>query len=428
MNYNANEKLKQITPETLIVGIDIAKEKHVARAVDDRGYEFGKKVVFDNNIDGFERLMAWANEKGIEHGKTHIILGCEPTGHYWFNLAHWAKDNKNEFVMVNPMHVKKAKEFDDNSPSKNDTKDAHVVAQMIKDGRYAVPSLPEGVYAELREGMKIRDQLSLDLQTTQGRIDNWLDRYFPEFRTVFKIWNGKAAFYTLEHFPLPEEIAAMTVEEILEHWQMAVQRAVGKKKAEALQKAAQRSVGLREGTRMAKRELARLLKQYQQLQADMGETDEEINDLVITIPGANEMIAIKGMSMVTVASLFAEAGDIANSYDDPQQIQNLAGLTLKLHQSGQFKGETKITKRGRKGLRKTLYLAARSLVLHNPAFRALHEHYKTRQHRPLKAKESLIVLCRKLIRVCFVMAKKQCAFDGEKMLEDIPQMSTQDAA
>nr|WP_281392566.1 hypothetical protein [Salicibibacter cibi] len=43
MNYNANEKLEQITPETLIVGIDIAKDKHVARAVDDRGYEFGKK-------------------------------------------------------------------------------------------------------------------------------------------------------------------------------------------------------------------------------------------------------------------------------------------------------------------------------------------------------------------------------------------------
>ena len=427
MNYNLNEKLTQITPETLIVGIDIAKEKHVARAVDDRGYEFGKKVVFDNNINGFERLITWAQAKMTEHGKTHMLLGCEPTGHYWFNLAHWAKERKNQFVVVNPMHVKKAKEFDDNSPSKNDTKDAHVVAQMMKDGRYAVPNLPDGVYAELREAMKIRDQLSSDLQTINGRVDNWLDRYFPEFRTVFKDWIGKTAFYTLEHFPLPEAIVAMTVDEIYEGWKTVVQRAVGKKKAEALRKVAQASVGLTQGTGMAKRELEVLLRQYQQVAEDMAAMDEEIRGLVTTIPGAEEMIAIKGVDLVTVASFFAEVGDISQ-YEHPQQIQNLAGLTLKLHQSGQFKGETKITKRGRNALRKTLYLAARSLANHNPAFRALHDHYKTRQHRPLKPKESLIALSNKLIRVFFVMTTKQCAFDGEKMLGDIPQMSGQKAA
>jgi transposase len=142
--------------------------------------------------------------------KTHVILGCEPTGHYWFNLAYYARAKEIPFVVVNPMYVKKAKELDDNSPAKTDTKDAYVIAQMIKDGRYAVPSLQEGVYAELREGLKIRDQLSNDLQITEGRIDNWLDRYFPEFRTVFKDLDGKTALYTLTHFPLPDEITAMS--------------------------------------------------------------------------------------------------------------------------------------------------------------------------------------------------------------------------
>lgn len=427
MNYNRNEKLKQITPETLIVGIDIAKHKHVARVVDDRGFEFGKKLIFDNNINGFERLMNWAGEKMERHGKSHLVIGCEPTGHYWLNLAHWAESKENDFVVVNPMHVKRAKEFDDNSPSKNDTKDAHVVAQMIKDGRYAVPNMPDGVYAELREGMKIRDQLSSDLQTTKGRIGNWLDRYFPEFRTVFKDWDGKTAFYTLEHFPLPQEITAMSTEELLKAWKTTVQRAVGQKKAEALRETASRSVGLTRGLRMAKRELQVLLRQYQQLQSDMADIEEEIENLVITIPGAEEMIAIKGVNTLTVATFFAEVGDLAN-YEHPRQIQNLAGLTLRLHQSGNFKGQTKITKRGRKRLRKILYLAVRPLVVHNPAFRALHEYYKTRRDHPLKAQESLIALCCKLIRVFFVIAKKQCPFDGEKMLRDMSQMTMQEAA
>ena len=59
MNYNQNDKLSQIKPSTLIVGIDIAKDKHVARAQDDRGFEFGKRLIFDNRIHGFEQLLNW---------------------------------------------------------------------------------------------------------------------------------------------------------------------------------------------------------------------------------------------------------------------------------------------------------------------------------------------------------------------------------
>ncbi|KRE64114.1 hypothetical protein ASL11_23095 [Paenibacillus sp. Soil750] len=39
---------------------------------------------------------------------------------------------------TDPLHVKKSKELDDNSPTKNDIKDAKVIAQLVKDGRYAV--------------------------------------------------------------------------------------------------------------------------------------------------------------------------------------------------------------------------------------------------------------------------------------------------
>lgn len=41
MNYNQNDKIAQITSQTLIIGVDIAKFKLVARAQDYRGMEFG---------------------------------------------------------------------------------------------------------------------------------------------------------------------------------------------------------------------------------------------------------------------------------------------------------------------------------------------------------------------------------------------------
>ncbi|NHC43418.1 IS110 family transposase, partial [Bacillus sp. MM2020_1] len=46
MNYNQNEKIAQITSQTLIIGVDIAKYKHVARAQDFRGLEFSAPLYF----------------------------------------------------------------------------------------------------------------------------------------------------------------------------------------------------------------------------------------------------------------------------------------------------------------------------------------------------------------------------------------------
>ncbi|MGN7300777.1 IS110 family transposase, partial [Ferdinandcohnia sp. SAFN-114] len=147
MNYNQNNKIAQITSETLIIGVDIAKFKHVARAQDYRGIEFGTPCFFENTKDGFSAFIDWINHLKQEQGMEKVIVGMEPTGHYWLNLAHNLKENGIKFVAVNPLHVKKSKELDDNSPTKNDVKDAKVIAQLVKDGRYAEPTIPQGVYA-----------------------------------------------------------------------------------------------------------------------------------------------------------------------------------------------------------------------------------------------------------------------------------------
>src|SRR5690625_7111964 len=138
------------------------------------------------------------------------------------HLAYFLAAKEYDFVLVNPMHVKKSKELDDNSPTKNDTKDARVIAQLIKDGRYSVPNLLEGIYAELREGVKLRDQLVKHLVVVGGRIQNNIQRYFPEFLTVFVDWEGKAALSTLRLFPFPSYIKDMTQEEVLVRWRTNV--------------------------------------------------------------------------------------------------------------------------------------------------------------------------------------------------------------
>ncbi|MBT2618655.1 transposase, partial [Bacillus sp. ISL-78] len=310
MNYNQNKKIAQITSQTLIVGVDIAKFKHVARAQDFRRMEFGSPCYFENTKEGFEHFLNWIMEIKKEQCMENVMVGMEPTGHYWFNLAHMLKENEIKFVAVNPLHVKKSKELDDNSPTKNDVKDVKVIAQLVKDGRYAEPTIPQGVYAELRVAKKIRDLLTEDLQTVQGQVHNWIDRYFPEFLTVFKKWEGKAALQFLKLYALPHEIVNFTEHELLAHLRKTVTRSVGLSKIRKLKQAASKSIGLRQGSEMAKLELKTLLAKYELIYLKFEELDTKIDCLLDEIPGVPQMLAIKGVGRDTVAGFFSEVGDL----------------------------------------------------------------------------------------------------------------------
>lgn len=65
-------------------------------------------------------------------------------------------------MQVNPYAVKQTKELADNSQAKNDAKDPKLIAELVKNGNYGVPYLPEDVYAELRVLCTLRDQLMED--------------------------------------------------------------------------------------------------------------------------------------------------------------------------------------------------------------------------------------------------------------------------
>uniref|UniRef100_UPI0012EE64B6 IS110 family transposase n=1 Tax=Calditerricola satsumensis TaxID=373054 RepID=UPI0012EE64B6 len=121
-------------------------------------------------------------------------------------------------VLVNPFHVKQTKEFVDNSPTKNDRKDALVIGKLIKDGHFVIPTWPQGDFAELRGLVHLRYQLMKNLQRLHARIRRWLDQYFPEFLDVFPDWESKTALVSLRLFPLPQDVCAYTPEELVRLW------------------------------------------------------------------------------------------------------------------------------------------------------------------------------------------------------------------
>ncbi len=101
MNYTQNEKIEQVTDSTLVVGVDIGSQLHYARAFDNRGHELTKRVFsFRNDLEGFNSFNAWAEKLKTENNKTAVLIGCEPTGHYWFAFSKYVSEHQKTLVMV----------------------------------------------------------------------------------------------------------------------------------------------------------------------------------------------------------------------------------------------------------------------------------------------------------------------------------------
>ena len=418
MKYNQNYKIMQITESTLVIGVDIAKSKHYARAFDWRGIEVDKVINFKANCRGFNYFIEWAEEVAKKNNKDKIVIGVEPTGHYWYTFARRIVDEEYMLVQVNPFHVKNSKEMDDNNPSKSDRKDPKTIAMLVKDGRYQIPYLPKGIYAEIRKANNIREEILKDIGKIKNKIQRWIDTYFPEFDDVFKKWDGKTAMITLEKLTFPEKISELEAEEILEIWRTVVKRGVGIKRAEKLLKEAKESVGVNEGLEFASYEIKLLLNEYKKLVNRIEELEEKITKIVKKISGVSKIIEIKGVGIKTIFGFIAEVGDI-NRFNHPKQVIKLAGLNVKENSSGKYKGKTTISKRGRRKLRAIIFRAILPLAAKNEEFNLLHKYYTTRDVNPLKKMQSLIALCQKLIKIIYKLMVSNTDYDSNKMLNDI---------
>ena len=414
-----NAKITAITEKTLIIGIDVGSETHFARAFNWRGYEFSRKPLeFSNTEEGFETFRIWIEELKDKHGMDKVMPGMEPTGHYWFNLGKFLQDNGMTPVHVNPHHVKKSKELDDNNPSKNDRKDPKVIAGLVKDGRYFRPYIPDGVYAEIRALSGLQVLAQSEITRLKNRIARWFSIYFPNYKEVYGNVGAVSGLMVLKVAPLPEDIVKLGVDGVNRIWRDAKLRGVGLKRAKTLVEAAEHSIGSREAQEAARIELQILLSDYEMQTAREAELMALIEEKIIEVPYVDKLLEIRGVGLKTVIGFVAEVGDIKR-FDDPKQLQKLAGYAIVKDESGKHKGESHISYRGRKRLRYVLYEAAVSVVSHSPEFKSIHQYYTTSEKNPLKKMQSMIAVACKLIRVFYLILQTGATYDAAKLMGDI---------
>ena len=417
-----NQRIERITTSHLVVGIDMAKETHVAQATNYRGIVLtNRHLSFNNTIEGFEKLYRWVQGLHQKHRLSNVIIGMEPTGHYWWNLANWLTSKGMNVVLVNPATTKRNKENRDNSPSKSDPKDALVIADIVSRGYYYDYTKQTLVYQRLRTTMSDREFWVANSVRLQNRIVRWLDIRFPEYTAVFKDWTCKRSMATLKELFSPQDLASKSVEEMITTWRKHMQRAggsTGMLKAAELISEAKRSVGDTTALDEAKQDLKRLVTEYERIEEMLENMEKQIKSLLSEIPIATQLRSIKGLGPIFVAAILSGAGDL-KQYAHGRQLLRKAGLNLAESTSGKRKGQIVVSKRGDSTLRKYLYLATIQLVGVNPVFRELHDHnVKVKQ---MKKQQSVFKLMGKLARILIGLVQRGETFMPEKATSVLTQ-------
>jgi transposase len=400
VNKIETKKQRIVNAKTLIVAIDIGKTTDTGYCRCPSGEEC-KPFEFSNNAEGFKKLWDRICWMKMSHHLEEVVVGFESTGAYGEPLAHYLRQKPVKLVQVNPMHTKRMKELQGNSPGKTDRKDPKVIADIIGLGHALSVVIPEGAAAELRRLTLARERSIGRRTALYNQLQDLVFIVFPEFLQVMKDVKTQSAQYLLHHYPTPQDMVACGSEALTRILKQVSRGKLGKARAQALYDAAVQSVGLQEGRRGILLEMEEILSGLEACKRFIEKMEEEMVPYLEQIPYSDSLLSVKGIGEITVAGLIGEVGDF-RQFRTLREMMKLAGLDLFEISSGKHKGNRHISKRGRPLLRKLLYFAAINTIRKGGVMHASYQKYLERGMPKIKA---LIAIARKLLGILFALVR-----------------------
>jgi transposase len=406
------KKVRVINKETLIVTVDISKVTNVGYCRCPNGIDV-KPFSFMNNAQGFNTFWDRIMKTKSTHDLKNVVVGFEPTGPYGEPLIHFLKKRKVNFIQVNPMHTKRVKELEGNSPNKTDQKDPKVIADIIELGHALTVVQPEGPAAELRRLTHARERAMQRRTAIFNQLQDLVFVIFPEFSQVFKNVKTRSARFILENCPTPEDIVKYKLKNLTITLRKVSRGQLGEERARELYAAAKTSIGVREGRQSILFEIKEILSIIETTEHFVTGIEKEMSHHLKDILYSRFILSIKGIGEVTVAGLIGEVGDF-REYKTISEILKFSGLDLFEISSGRHNGQRRISKRGRSLMRKLLFFAAINTVRKGGI---MHEYYQGCLARGMLKMKALIAVSRKLLGVIFALVRNHCEYIEDYAVE-----------
>jgi transposase len=403
----------------LIVGIDIAKDKHHAFFGTAKGQSLWRRLIFTNDLIGYQRLMEQVETLMSQHNLENVVFGLEPTSNYHKPLTHWLTEKGYLVVLVAGKAVKDNRELLDGRWDKNDTKDSANVADLISQGKCLFYENPEADMLVLRNLLAIRRQLKKETHRLRMRIRNGLlAKYFPE---MDRHWRSCMAenLAIVRWYLDPRKIAATDFDVFVQHVTTTDRGARQISRLRKIHEAAGRSIGLPVDD-AAEYEAQMLVERFKAVAKELEHVMDQIHTVCRGLPSYKLLLTIPGFGPY-IAPLVLSALANPMRFKSRKQVIRLAGLDLNASRSGKRSQEKVpvISKRGDAELRYGLYQAALIASYHNDAFRRIYNRMlEGRQGERGIQTKARVKIAAKMLVIAWTMLKKNEPFNPGYLLAE----------
>ena len=398
--------------EHMVVGIDVAKDKHHAFFGTVRGETLLRRLVFANNIHGFEKLMTHVHNLKAVHGLSKVVFGLEPTANYHKPLGEHLIKCGCMLVLVAGEWIKKNRVLLDGRWDSHDTKDAANVADLICQGKFHFYEYPQMPLRDLRNLLSWKRRIKKQEHGLKVRIRNHLlAQYFPELDRYFGP-GGKEMLSIVKWCLSPSVIAGMEFDDFTTLVAPRDRGLIQREKMRSIWQLAVDSVGCTVGDSLGI-ECKMMVEALIQVREMIRITKDRIEEICLTFPEYHYLLSIPGFGPDVSSKVLAAIGN-PYRFEKGSQVLKIAGYDLGAKRSGKTSKSAVavITKKGKADLRYALYQAAFVASTRNKYF-MLYYANKLRgreKERGIKT-EMKVKLAAKMLIIVWTLMKKRQPFD-----------------
>jgi transposase len=411
----------------LLVGIDVAKDKHYAFFGTAQGKTLFRRLVFENNIEGFRKLLGQAGAMKVQNGLKRVVFGMEPTANYHKPLGEHLIRCGHLVVLVSGVAACENRKTLDGRWDTNDTRDAANVADLMSQGKCLFYEFPVGVLQDLRNLLSLKRRFKRVEQGYRVRIRNHLlAKYFPELDRYYE--QSPSTSLAIVRWCLdPSVIAGLEYKEFVQRVGTGQRRVSQEKRLQEIWKLAVDSVGCEAGP-VVEFEAQVMVEGLKQIRESIRQMDEKIQELCSPFPEYEFLLSIPGFGPDVSAKVLGAIGDPFR-FQNRRQVLKLAGFDLSAKRSGKSSESVipVISKKGKADLRYALYQAAFIASIRNQDFIVYYTNQlRGREREPGIKTKMRVKLAAKLLIIAWTLMKKKEPFHPSYLRAAGPSVSTGD--
>jgi len=400
--------------EHLLVGIDVAKDKHHAFFGTASGKTLFKRLVFENNVEGFRKLLAQAEAMRVQHGLKRVVFGLEPTGNYHKPLGEHLIRCGHVVVLVSGVAACENRKTLDGRWDTNDSRDAANVADLVSQGKCLFYEFPVGPLQDLRNLLSLKRRFKRVEHGYRVRIRNHLlAKYFPELDRYYE--QSESTALAIVRWCLdPSEIGSLEYKQFAERVSSTRWRSSQEKRLQAIWKLAVDSVGCEAGPGV-EFEAKVMVEGLKQIRESIRRIEEKIHEVCSPFPEYECLLSIPGFGRDVASKVLGAIGDPFR-FQNGRQVLKLSGFDLSAKRSGKASESVipVISRKGKADLRFALYQAALMASVKNPDFIGYYTaKLRGREREPGIKIKMRVKLAAKLLLIAWALMKKKEPFNPD---------------